>query len=147
MKVRVLPYHLWESINLQYASLLENERESFSYSDLLRLVLEAVNHEDAIKYIDKKQTIRIFYEGDDKVTKGWRYVEPLVLGVSTAGNIVLRAYQFKGPSTQDSQGWRLFRADRIREWSPIGKSFFQQRPMYNPDGDRGMITIYAQAKF
>ena len=76
---------------------------------------------------------------------GTRLVEPYVHGQNHAGNDVLRAYQVSGYSSSgESEGWKIFRLDRMSALQPQDEIFHQDRALYNPD-DRDMATIYCRA--
>jgi hypothetical protein len=131
------------------------------------LLKEGVGQGDVIDAINKRKIVTIYYEGEDTQHTGYRTIQPHVLGVSEAGNIVLRAWQEAGDSDsfngigrtprRDHEyfvtkgykpGWRLFKLDGIKSFTPTGKNFKattdNQRPLYNP-GDKGMANIIAVA--
>lgn len=109
--------------------------------------------------IDNKYICKIYYDGDDIISKGWRTVEICVYGLSKAYNPVLRAYQIDGVTDTPNEmpGWRLFRVDKIREVKYTYdlskkdgggiKKFTEPRPLYNPNGDDSMVKIFDQVKF
>lgn len=121
-----------------------------------RLLTEWVNRNDIIDAIQKHDVIYIYYAGDETVNRGYRTIEPYALGVSTAGNLVLRAWEQAGasdskdhePKSQPTSqyGWRLFRLDGITSWLNTMKKFATDkskiRPKYNPN-DKGMTEIIA----
>ena len=82
-----------------------------------------------------------------------REIEPVCLGYSKAGNLVLRAWDFEGAShtaykgKQPLPGWRLFRVDKIMSFKPSNEKFNQVRPGYNPSGDKGMVRVIINTKF
>jgi len=75
------------------------------------------------------------------------------LGVSKKGKLVLRAWEREGSSYSAQNegnilpGWRLFRLDKIFTYTPTLDNFTEARPLYNPNGDKSMITVYLNAKF
>ena len=79
------------------------------------LILEIASIESVIDSIKKKQVIALYYTGDSPGGDGLRTIEPVCLGVSKAGNKVLRAWDYEGAShtatigSQPLPGWRLFR--------------------------------------
>lgn len=118
--------------------------------DFRFFLTEGVGNNVIIDAIDKQEYLYLYYNGDDNVEKGFRTVRPMVLGTTSAGNTVLRAWQDKGRSqslgahakraprppaprgeherwtdTDGSQkpGWRLFRVDKISKIYPIGDRF------------------------
>lgn len=124
------------------------------YSILNNLILEAATRSEVESAIEKHQTCRIYYEGDETLAKGWRWVEPYVLGLSKAGNPIVRAYQIQGVTDTEQPGWKTFRLDKITTWTRTPRTFYTpisdrdpRVPKYNEKGDRSMITIYKQAKF
>jgi hypothetical protein len=66
--------------------------------------------------IKNKIVVTIYYDGDEPGGKGYRTIEPVCVGYSKAGNLVLRAWDIEGAShtnttgEQPLPGWRLFRA-------------------------------------
>lgn len=129
---------------------------------LKRLLTENVNSYDIVDAIKNHKVIYIYYAGDDTVMKGYRTIEPHVLGVSTAGNTVLRAWQQAGASDSnkgigrekrigkdDMPGWRLFNVEFITAMHDTGKRFSTEngkvRPKYNPN-DKQMSSIIISAQ-
>lgn len=124
------------------------------YSLLNNIILEVANRSEVEEAIQTHRTCRIYYEGDETMAKGWRWVEPYVLGLSKAGNPILRAYQIQGVTDTEQPGWKTFRLDKITSWVRTPKMFYtpisdrdSRVPKYNSNGDRSMITIYKQAQF
>lgn len=112
---------------------------------------EAVDKTPIIKAVKDKEILYIYYAGDKTIHRGWRTVEPFAVGVSTAGNPVLRAWQQHGVSDSyeglrgkpsEKPGWRLFRLDGITSIINTSKVFREIKPNYNPN-DSQMVTIYA----
>lgn len=125
--------------------------EDGQFSDKL-LLYEAVQN-DIIKYIKERRLINFRYDSPvDGDNEGYyRNVEPYVLGISKAGNLVLRAWQTNLSSsvTGSKPNWRLFRLDGISEVLPVPQKFTDDiatlkrtRPGYN-QGDREMTKIIA----
>jgi hypothetical protein len=122
-------------------------------SELLSLLLEAATQNDIVKYIKDRRIINFRYDSPiDPNNEGYyRNIEPFVLGVSKAGNLVLRAWQHNLSSsvTGAKPNWRLFRLDGISEILPVNhkfptdiKTIKQTRPGYN-ENDRDMVKIIA----
>jgi hypothetical protein len=134
----------------------------------LRSLNEAVGDDRFLNAINTHEYLYIYYDGDESNQKGYRTIRPYVLGVSKAGNKVIRAWQDKGKSSSYSkhkrgeehdywydndnkikQGWRLFRLDKISSVYPTGKKFNDRRgnvlipPKYNEGGDSDMTNIIA----
>lgn len=133
-----------------------------------KLLTEVVNRKDLIDAIKNRKVIYIYYAGhDDKsnngrgvVTKGFRTIEPYLIGVTKPGNLVLRAWQQNGASDSNKginrtprpdhdilPGWRLFYVDGITSMLLTGKKFSTAknkiRPKYNPDDKQMKEIIYA----
>src|ERR1035437_6315644 len=100
-------------------SLLEIYNELYG-----ELLLESVQKSKVIKAIEERDVISIYYLGDKTIKRGWRKIRPFTFGLSKAGNPVLRAYQFEGPSdSEDKPMWRMFRLDRVQTWNKTFKKF------------------------
>lgn len=139
-----------------------------------KLLTEGVSEDVIKKAIENHEWIYLYYNADNEEGKnagGYRTVRPYVLGKSTAGNTVLRAYQdnpknswhFQNkPTRKDSQyhdfwsdqegvkpGWRMFDLAKISEVYPTGKKFNDANglPMipagYHEGGDDNMTSIIA----
>jgi len=133
-----------------------------------RLLNEGVGDDAIIDAINNHEYIYLYYEGDDANQKGYRTVRPYVLGTSSAGNRVLRAWQDRGRSLSYSTGsrgadhdywhdddgkikpgWRMFRVDKISHVYPTGKKFNKSDgavmipPQYREGSDRNMTDIIA----
>jgi predicted DNA-binding transcriptional regulator YafY len=119
---------------------------------LSRLITEVAALDDVQKSIKQKNVITINYDGDE-YGKGYRDIEPVCLGVSKAGNMVLRAWERQGASHSNTvegnpiPGWRLFRLDKILTYQLQGDTFNEVRPNYNPNGDRSMVRVILNAVF
>ena len=117
------------------------------------LILEIASIESVMDSIKKKQVVVLYYTGDAPGGDGLRTIEPVCLGVSKAGNKVLRAWDYEGAShtatlgTQPLPGWRLFRLDKITSYKPNGQVFTEMRPNFNPNGDKSMVSIITLANF
>jgi hypothetical protein len=103
--------------------------------------------------VNKKQVITIYYDGDEPGGRGIREVEPVALGKSKAGNLVMRGWDREGAShtaykgEKPLPGWRLFRLDKILSLKPTGEVYNQPHPGYNFNGDKSMTSIITIAKF
>jgi len=132
------------------------------------LITEAVGDDAIIKAINNHEYIYVYYEGDESNQKGYRTIRPYVLGTSTAGNKVIRAWQERGKSASYSSaqrgaehdywsdndgkikpGWRMFRLDKISSSYPTGKKFNNRDgtvmipPKYSEGSDANMSGIIA----
>ena len=117
------------------------------------LINEAASISDVRDAITTRRKIIIYYDGKDNGGKGYRIIEPVCLGYSKKGNLVLRAWEDEGVSWSEKNegnflpGWRLFRLDKIFTFSPTKDKFVTMRPNYNPNGDRSMERVLLNAKF
>lgn len=121
-------------------------------NNLSQLILEAANLDAVQDSIRKKQVITINYDGRE-YGKGFRDIEPVCVGYSKKGELVLRAWERQGAShskvTRDNPipGWRFFKLVKILTYQPQGDNFYEMRPDYNPDGDKLMSSVIINAKF
>jgi predicted DNA-binding transcriptional regulator YafY len=117
------------------------------------LICEIASLDSVMNAIKQKQRVIIYYDGDEPGGRGLRDIEPVCLGVSKAGNKVVRAWDSEGAShtgfkgEQPLPGWRLFRLDKILSLKPTGENFTEMRPNFNPDGDKSMISVIIISKF
>ena len=122
-------------------------------NNLKSLINEAASLSDVQDSIKQKKVIIIYYDGEDNGGKGYRTIEPVCLGVSKRGNMVLRAWEIEGASWSDRNegnylpGWRFFRLDKIFTYKPTMDNFTEMRPNYNPNGDKSMTRVIINAKF
>lgn len=120
---------------------------------LKSLICEIAAIDDIINAIENKQRVIIYYDGDEPGGRGVREIEPVCLGVSKAGNRVLRAWDSEGSShssftgEQPLPGWRLFRLDKILSHKPTGEVYSEPKPGYNFNGDKSMVSVIINAKF
>lgn len=138
------------------------------------LLTEAVGGDVIERAIQNHEYLYIYYKGDESNQMGYRTIRPYVLGVSTAGNDVIRAWQEKGKSASyslakrgeehdfwtddhDSKikpGWRMFRLDKIGSALPTGQRFNNRDgtviipPDYKEGSDKDMssIKVYVSTK-
>lgn len=132
--------------------LLEVKKLFENIKHFRHLITESVGEGDMKKYIQDHEYIYMYYTGDGNNKAGYRTIRPYVLGTSTAGNLVVRAYQDNknnshdyvnrptrpknNPNMDDSKyhdywvdehgevpGWRMFRLDKISNMYPTGKKF------------------------
>ena len=115
-----------------------------------RLLNEGVSEGTLVDAINNREYVYLYYEGDENTASGNRTVRPMVLGKTSAGDVVLRAWQDRGrswhfsnrtrgnehdywrdnkydtdsdESSKEKAGWRLFRVDKIGHILPIGQHF------------------------
>ena len=117
------------------------------------LLLEIASLQTVQDAVKRRQVCIINYDGDEPGGKGIREVEPVALGKSKAGNLVMRAWDREGASHTAYKGeqplpsWRLFRLDRILSMKPTGEIYNTPRPNYNFNGDKSMTSVILVAKF
>ena len=117
------------------------------------LITEIASLNDIQNSIRNKTVMTIFYDGDEPVGRGLRTIEPVCVGYSKAGNMVLRGWDLTGASHTAYKGeqplpsWRLFRVDKIFTYKPTGDNFYTARPGYNPNGDKSMTRVILNANF
>jgi predicted DNA-binding transcriptional regulator YafY len=117
------------------------------------LLLEIASLESVQDAVNRRQVVIIYYEGDEPGGRGLREIEPVAVGRSTAGNLVMRAWDREGAShtaykgEQPLPGWRLFKLDKIASLKPTGEVYNTPRPNYNFNGDRSMASVISIAKF
>ena len=117
------------------------------------LICELASIDDVVDCIKNKKKCVIYYDGDEPGGRGLRDIEPVCLGVSKAGNKVVRAWDNEGSShtaykgEQPLPGWRLFRVDKILTYKPTLDTFNNARPGYNFNGDKSMTRVILNAKF
>jgi hypothetical protein len=122
-------------------------------SSLKSLILEIASIESVIDAIKNKRVMGTSYDGDEPGGKGQRLIEPVCVGVSKAGNRVVRAWEREGAShtatigTQPLPGWRLFRLDKTFTFLPTSEVFSEMRPGFNPNGDKSMVSVEIVANF
>ena len=121
--------------------------------NVLKNIIVEVSFDQVTNSIKNRNVVTIYYDGEEDGGKGLRTIEPYCVGTSKAGNQVLRAWDMEGAShtaktgEQPLPGWRLFRLDRIGNYSTNPRQTFDSaRPLYNPD-DKGMKGIKVCAKF
>lgn len=121
------------------------------------LLLEEVAQNLVSYAIRKRHEVSFKYDNNDNMPQGKLEritVQPVAYGTTKAGNPCFRAYQLNGSSESAENGegkipgWRLFLLDRVvpNTWKDSGK-VFSEPPMYNPNGDKTMDTVFVQADF
>ena len=123
------------------------------YNTFNKLILEVASREQISDAIKNRRVCAIYYDGDEPGGRGLREVEPVALGKSKAGNLVMRAWDREGAShtgdkgEQPLPGWRLFRLDKMLSMKPTGEVYNTPRPNYNPNGDKSMVSVEINANF
>ena len=72
-----------------------------------------------------------------------REAQPCAIGVSRAGNEVMRCYQVRGGHVEPGHDWDLCDVDKIHDLVVTDDSFHGEPPGYRR-GDRGMVQIFAE---
>lgn len=87
----------------------------------------------------QRKTVSLYYDAAEI-----RICAPFTLGISTAGNSVVRLWQLFGFSktAEKLPCWRLFRVDKIENLVLMDQTFFEIPPGYNPN-DRSMTEVKA----
>jgi predicted DNA-binding transcriptional regulator YafY len=117
-----------------------------------KLIVEVASIDAITNAIKNKQTVVIYYDGDEPGGRGLREIEPVCFGYSKRNNPVLRAWDMEGSShtayigDQPLPGWRLFRVDKILSFKPVG-NFTEPKPGYNFNGDKSMNRVIINAQF
>jgi predicted DNA-binding transcriptional regulator YafY len=117
------------------------------------LLLEIASIETVQDAVNGRKVCIVYYDGDEPGGRGLREIEPVALGKSKAGNLVMRAWDREGAShtgykgEQPLPGWRLFRLDKVLSCKPSGEVYNEPRPNYNFNGDKSMTTIITIARF
>jgi len=117
------------------------------------LICEIASLDSVQTAVNNRNVVVIYYDGDEPGGKGIREVEPVALGKSKAGNLVMRGWDREGSShtaykgEQPLPGWRLFRLDKILSFKPTGEIYNEPKPGYNFNGDKSMASVITIAKF
>lgn len=90
-----------------------------------------------INAINNKSVLSFTYNGCNRV------VEPHAVGISRAGNAVLRCFQTEGSHVRPNHEWDLCVLSKITNLFLTGALFSSARPSY-AKGDKGMLHIYAE---
>lgn len=120
---------------------------------LKTLILEIASIDSVQRAINNRNVVSINYAGDKPGGEGLREIEPVALGRSKQGNLVVRAWEREGAShtayknEQPLPGWRFFKLDKILMFKPTGEIYNQPRPGYNFNGDKSMSSVMTIAKF
>jgi predicted DNA-binding transcriptional regulator YafY len=120
---------------------------------LKTLILEIASIDSVQRAINNRNVISINYAGDKPGGEGLREIEPVALGRSKQGNLIVRAWEREGAShtaykrEQPLPGWRIFKLDKILMFKPTGEIYNQARPGYNFNGDKSMSSVITIAKF
>ena len=119
------------------------------------LIFENVSYAQVNDAIDKRCRVKIEYKDYEDKPPSKRFIEVYSLGLSKAGNPVIRAYQLFGGTTTEIPKWKFFRLDKITRWEAVPKVKFNTPidvrdpvvPKFNPNGDKSMSTVNKMIKF
>jgi len=141
---------------ISYENFKNSVNESLNISNEHVMLREDYNSNLTVlkNAITNKFVCTIYYRGEQRgvVDDGYRYIEPVAIGVNKSGNTVLRAWLTKGKSRTGKldrslvPGWRLFRLDRISSISTSLQNFTVARKGYNAK-DKHMTEVMFSAKF
>lgn len=116
----------------------------------IQLLSEGVAVNDVVAAINGMYNVNITYQDSPQSPPSKRYIQVYVLG-KTDGEIqndAIRAYQIQGGSKTSSNGWKIFRLDRIQSWTPTNKKWYNpvsdydaSIPAYNQSGDRTLASV------
>jgi hypothetical protein len=93
--------------------------------------------ETIINAIRSREVLSFTYDGLARV------LEPHAVGLSTAGNNVLRCYQTQGSHVTPDHEWDLCKISKISDLRTTGQHFVGERPGYRR-GDKHMTNIFAE---
>lgn len=107
--------------------------------------------------IVNKRFVKLYYQGDEEESPGWRTeVQPVAYG-SRKGIKYVRAWVGSGKSVSADKnpqkkalpGWRFFREDRIKNWDVDSTKTFTSPPKadFNPKGDKLLDSIICISDF
>ena len=117
-------------------------REILAESFLLRedASVDAINNA-----VNNMHPVRIVYNGPSGAGNGEREIYPVAYGISTAGNLVVRAFQPQGSTSSEVPAWKFFRLDRIKRWDNDNSRTFNPEELngFNENGDEQIETLYA----
>ena len=107
--------------------------ESYSYDgkvSLLELLLEvAMDDAMAKKLIDTKKRNSIYYQGDEKIKKGWHAIEPIRVATKADGAKYLYGYDV--PKDGGNPELQYFKLDKIVNWNILGNKNADLAKEYN----------------
>lgn len=136
-------YNLFEDIILE--EIIGNKKN---------IITEGVGYKQVNDAIENRYRVRIEYKDYEDKPPSRRFIEVYAVGLSKAGNPVIRAYQLFGGTTTKIPKWKLFRLDKITKWEPTKVKFktpIDVRdpvvPKFNKTGDRTMKTVNKIMKF
>lgn len=113
------------------------------------LLFEDVTNQgnDIKSAVENMHPAHIVYNGPSDGGKGERIIYPVAYGISTAGNLVVRAFQPQGSTSSEIPAWKFFRLDRIGKWNTDNSETFNPAELkgFNDKGDEQIDTLYAHS--
>lgn len=120
-------------------------------------ILKTTANKPIVDAIRNRNKITFFYTGPrkpkkDSVKQGKRFnVEPVAMGVSSKGKLILRAWVDSNSGSVTKSGfqkgnWRTFILSRMKNLT-VSDETFEKRPGYREDGDSKMNPVYVQTSF
>lgn len=135
-------YNLFENIILE-----ETIKEKM-------ILCEGASYTQVNDAIQNRYRVRIEYKDNENKPPTKRFIEVYAIGLSKAGNPVIRAYQLFGGTTTKIPKWKFFRLDKIVKWEPTKVKFNTpidvrdpSVPKFNKYGDKTMSTVNKIMKF
>jgi hypothetical protein len=130
--------------------------ELFSDEQYNKNLLKTTRNKPIVDAILNRKKITFYYTGPrrpkkDNVKSGYRVkVEPVAMGLSKKGNLVLRAWV--EPPSASKKGfskthWRTFILARTKNVEVTDETFHVKRPGYNEDGDKSMSVVYVKTRW
>ena len=123
------------------------------YEKLKGMLNENVDYADVLRAIRDKRYVELYYDdtkpGNNGNPRGRRIIMPLAIGLTKAGNPVVRGYQVNGGNSRTGSPDYVFcRLDRVVSWKEMDKRFAAPPDdRYNYYGDRSMSRMDANADF
>ena len=116
-------------------------------------ILKTTGNKPIVDAIKNRKKITFYYSGPrkpkkDSVKPGYRVkVEPVALGLSKKGNLIVRGWT-DVPSTTKTGfakgNWRTFILSRANNIQITDEVFNEKRPGYNDNGDGSMSVVYVK---
>jgi hypothetical protein len=123
------------------------------YKKLNGFLKEGVDPEVVKQAIRNKKYVEMYYDdtkpGDEGNPRGKRIIMPLDIGLTKAGNPVIRAYQVNGGNSRSGAPDYIYpRLDRVVSWREMNKTYdAPPDDRYNYYGDKSMSRVDMKADF
>lgn len=119
------------------------------------VICENVDYSQINDAIDNRYRVKIEYKDAENAPPSKRFIEVYAVGLTKAGNPVIRAYQIFGGTKTVIPKWKFFRLDKITKWEPVKQLKFNKPisdrdnsiPKFNSTGDKSMSKVNNIAKF